>query len=195
MCKRVMARAVVLMCVLVPGAVAGQTPVAAPTPSDGRDGWERLSLLAAAGPTVTGRGSVWSAAVGYSPASRVELLLNVERLHQPFRLTRFPNGFSASRGGTATYVGGEVRLALRPPDRVSPFALVGVAGGSSRPTVNATFPDPVSNDLAVLYVGAGIRVPLRGGLSLVGDARAMLAFEGADGVMVWPVRTGMAWRF
>jgi hypothetical protein len=126
----------------------------------------------------------------------VELLVTVERLHQPFRLTRFPNGFSASRGGTATYVSGEVRLALRSPDRVSPFALVGVGGGTSRPTVNATFPDPVRNDLAALYVGAGIRVPLRGGLSLLGDARAMLALEGNDGVMVvWPVRAGIAWHF
>ena len=51
-------------------------------------------------------------------------------------------------------------------------------------------------DLRVLYVGGGVRVPLRFGFSLSGDARCMLGLEGYDGVLaLWPVRVGVAWRF
>jgi hypothetical protein len=79
---------------------------------------------------------------------------------------------------------------------VSPFAIAGVGGGVSHPTVNAEFPVRIRNDLRVLYFGGGVRVPVRRGFSLLDDARAMLALEGSDGVMaVWPVRAGVAWRF
>jgi len=48
------------------------------------------------------------------------------------------------------------------------------------------------NDLRVLYAG-GVRVPLRQGFSVLGDARAMLALEGNDGILaIWPVRAGVA---
>ena len=58
------------------------------------------------------------------------------------------------------------------------------------------FPIPSENDLRVVYFGGGLRVPIRGGLSVFGDARAMLALEGGDGLLgVWPVRAGVAWRF
>jgi hypothetical protein len=195
---RAMAVAVsLLLFVLIPNVVAGQTSIAAFAPSDaGREGPERLSLQVAAGPTLIGGGNVLSAALGYSPASRLELLLNIEQNHLPFQLNRFPDGYSATRGGTMTFVSGEVRLSLLPADRVSPFAIAGVGGGVSRPNVNAEFPDRVRNDLGVLYFGGGVRVPLRRGFNLVGDARAMLALEGYDGVLaVWPIRVGIAWRF
>ena len=177
----------ILVFVLVPNLVTGQTSAAPP----------RFGLQAAAGPTVIGGGNVLSAAFGYSPASRLDLLLNVERIHLPFELTRFPEGgFSVTRGGTMTFVSGELRAALRPADRVSPYAIAGVGGGVSRPNVNDQFPDRVSNDLRVLYFGGGLRVPLRRGFSLFGEARAMLALEGSDGILaVWPVRAGAAWRF
>jgi hypothetical protein len=49
------------------------------------------------------------------------------------------------------------------------------------------------NDLRVLYAGGGVRVPLRQGFSVLGDARAMLALEGNDGILaIWPVRAGVA---
>jgi hypothetical protein len=192
-----MSVAVSLLFLLVPNVVTGQTSIAASAPSDaGGEGRERLSLRAAAGPTLIGGGNVLSAAFGYSPASRLELLLNVERTHLPFQLERFPDGYSATRGGTMAFVSGELRLALLPADRVSPFAMVGVGGGVSRPNVNDEFPDRVRNDLRVLYLGGGVRVPLRRGFSLLGDVRAMLALEGYDGVLgLWPVRAGLAWRF
>jgi len=143
-----------------------------------------------------GEGNVLSAAFGYSPASRLELLLNIERIHVPFELKRFPDGYSATRGGTMTFVSGELRVALLPAARVSPFAMAGVGGGVSRPNVNTEFPDRVRNNLRVLYFGGGVRVPLRRGFSLLGDARVMVALEGYDGVLgLWPVRAGVAWRF
>ena len=185
-CFRAMVVAASLVCVLMPTSATGQTPTAS----------ERLSLQAAAGLSVIDEGHVLSAGVGYSPLSWLELLVIAERIHLPFQLERFPGGSSVTRGGTLTFVSGELRLALRPPDRVSPFALAGVGGGVSRPNVNAHFPDPVRNDLRVVYVGGGLRVPLRQGLSVLGDVRGLLAMEGNDGILAMlPVRVGVAWRF
>jgi hypothetical protein len=83
-----------------------------------------------------------------------------------------------------------------PSARVSPFAMLGIGAGVSRPTVNADFPDVVKNDLRVVYLGGGVRVALRGGFSILADARAMLAADGYDSVAgIWPVRAGVAWRF
>jgi hypothetical protein len=180
--KRISAVAASLLFVLIPNVVTGQT--------------SRLGLQVGAGPTLIGGGNVVSGAFGYSPTSWFELLLNVERIHLPFEMERFPDGFSVTRGGTLTFASGELRVALLPAARVSPFAMAGIGGGVSRPNVNAQFPDPVRNDLRVLYVGGGVRVPLRRGFSLLGDVRGVLALEGNDGVLaILPVRAGVAWRF
>jgi hypothetical protein len=194
---RVMAAAIAVLCVFLPHLATGQTSTGAPAPRDTEsERRHHLSVQVAAGPTAIGGGNVLSAAFGYSPASSLDLLLNVERIGLPFRLERFPDGFSSTRGGTMTFVSGELRFTLLPAARVSPFALAGAGAGVSRPTVNAEFPDRVRNDLRVLFFGGGVRVPLRGGLSLLADARAMVALEGYDSVMgVWPVRAGVTWRF
>jgi hypothetical protein len=172
----------------VPAVVAAQT-------STGVDR-DRLSVQAAAGATVIDRGYDLSAAFGFAPLPRVELLVGVERIHLPFRREQFGITVGVTRGGTLTFVSGELRLSWRPPGRVSPFVLAGIGGGTSRPNVNAQFPDPVTNDLRVVYVGGGVLTPLRGGLSVLADARGLLALEGNDGVLaVLPVRAGLAWRF
>lgn len=192
---RAVAVAVSVMFLLMPHPATGQTPIAS---SDaGHKRRDRVSLQAAAGHTVLDPASTLSAALGYSPGSRVELLLNVERLHLPFQLTNYPDGgYSVSRGAKMTFVSGELRVALTPPKRVTPFVLVGAGGGISRPNVNAYFPNPVRNDLRVMYGGGGVRVPMRGGLSFVGDTRAMLGLEGYDSVMcAWSARAAVAWRF
>src|SRR5687767_2770551 len=104
---RAMAVAVSLLFVLIPNLVTGQTPTAAAASSDtGRAGRQRLSLQVAAGPTLVSEGNCLSAAFGYSPASRLELRLNVERAHLPVQLQRFSDGYSATRGGTLTFVSG-----------------------------------------------------------------------------------------
>lgn len=194
---RVLAAVVVAFCVFTPAAGAGQTNPDAPAPADANGARrQRVSLQVAAGPTVIDRGHTLSAAVGYSPVPWLDLLLNAERIHVPLEMTRYPDGYSISRGGTRTFISGEARFSPLPKARVSPFAMAGAGGGISRPNVGAGFPDRVSNDLRVVYVGGGVSVPLGRGVSLTGDARAMIAVEGYDSVAgVWPFRVGVAWRF
>src|SRR6188508_483754 len=118
---------------VTPGLASGQTSAPAPAASQTGPGpRQRLSVEAAAGPTLYG-GHVLSATFGYSPAPRLELRLNVERDHLPFERSPFPGGYSLTRGGTLTFVSGELRLAVLPAGRVSPFAVVGLGRGVSRP--------------------------------------------------------------
>ena len=179
-----------LCLVLIPRVVTGQTQ------DTWRPGLDRFTLEVAAGPLLNSGGHTLSAGLGFSPISRIDLVVNVERDHVPFQRETFGDGYSITRGGTLTTVSGEVRASVLPPHRASPYAFAGIGGGVSRPTVNEAFPDPVRNDLRVAYFGAGVRVPIRRGLTIFGDARAMLALEANDGVMgVVPVRVGLAWRF
>ena len=169
---------------------AGQTPDSA-----GR-GPDRFIVQLGAGPLLQSGGYNLSAAFGVSPASRLDLLLNVERNYLPFKRQTFGDGYGLTRGGTLMAVSGEVRVSFLPPHRVSPYGFAGLGGGVARPTVNDVFPAEVKNDLRIVYFGGGVRVPLRGGFSVFGDARAMMALEGDDGIMgIWPVRAGGAWRF
>lgn len=187
---RILTVAPLLLLLLSPRVAASQTPEAQP-PELGR-----FSVQVSGGPLLKSGGHTVSAAFGFSPISRVDLVVSVERAHLPFQRDTFGDVFSITRGGTLTAVSGEVRASVFPPHRVSPYGVAGIGGGVSRPTVNDAFPDPVENDLRVVYFGGGVRVPLRGGLSVFGDARAMLALEGSDGISgVWPVRAGVAWRF
>lgn len=182
--------AVLSFLVIMPRVVTGQTPDTA------RSGLDRFTVHVGAGPLLQSGGHTLSAAFGFSPISRVDLLVNVERDHLPFQRETFSGGYSLTRGGTLTAVSGEVRASLFPLDRVSPYGFAGMGGGISRPTVNDEFPTPVENDLRVVYFGGGLRVPVREGLTIFGDARVMLALEGQDGILgVWPVRAGVAWRF
>lgn len=187
---RVLTVAALLFLVSTPLVVTGQTLDTA------RPRLDRFSLQVAAGPLLKSGGHTLSAAFGFSPISRVDFLVNIERNHLPFQRDTFSDGYSLTRGGTLTTVSGEVRASVLPPHRVSPYGFAGIGGGMSRPTVNDAFPDPVENDLRVVYFGGGVRVPIRNGLTLFGDARVMLALEGQDGILgVWPVRAGVAWRF
>jgi hypothetical protein len=173
---------------LIPSVAMGQTSEA---PRD----FGRFSVQFGAGPLLTSGGHTLSAAFGFSPISRLDFIVNVERDHLPFQRDTFGDVQSITRGGTLTTVSGEVRASVLPPHRVSPYGFVGIGGGRSRPTVNDEFPTAVENDLRVVYFGGGLRVPISGGLSIFGDARAMLALEG-DGLLgVWPVRAGIVWRF
>jgi len=175
---------------LVPRGAAGQTPAGAEPELD------RVSIQAGAGPLLQTGGHNVSASLGFSPLSRLDLLVTLEQNHVPFTRDSFSNGYSLTRGGTMTAVSGEVRVSLLPPHRISPYGFAGAGGGISRPTVNEAFPNPIEHDLFVLYFGAGVRVPIRSGFSIFGDARAMMALEHDGGMMgVWPVRVGLAWRF
>ena len=154
-----------------------------------------VSIQAAAGPTITDKGHNVSAAIGYTPLSRVAFFLDVQRTHLATRLTRHERGFTAFRGGTMTAVSGEVRVGLWPVQRATPYVLAGLGAGVSRPNVNATFPDPVTNDTRFMFVGGGVHVPLRDRLSVFGDARLLVGAEGGEMLAMAPVRFGVAWRF
>lgn len=175
---------VVLVLVLLPGMAGAQS-------------FDRpFSVQAAAGPTVVDAGHHVSAAIGFAPSSRVTFLLDVQRTQISSRVTRRENYVSKFRGGTLTAVSGEVRVALWPADRVTPFVLAGIGVGVARPTVNADFPDPAENDARFVFFGGGVQVPLGTRFSVFGDARMLIGNEGRDGLLVmYPVRAGVAWRF
>jgi hypothetical protein len=195
--RQLLAGAVAALLVLGPGGAAGQTSAGGSSPDAATEPRRhRFSLEAAAGPTVIDGGHTLSAAAGYLPTSWLELLVNAERIHVPLATKQYRDGYSVSRGGTRTFISGEARFSPMPQARVSPFASAGAGIGSSRPNVTDAFPDRVANDLRVMYVGGGLRVPLGRTISLSADARAMIAVEGYDSVAgVWPVRVGVAWRF
>lgn len=169
--------AVLSFLVIMPRVVTGQTPDTA------RSGLDRFTVQVGAGPLLQSGGHSLSAAFGFSPISHLDLVVNVERDHLPFQRETFTGGYSITRGGTLTTVSGEVRASLFPPHRVSPYGFAGMGGGVSRPTVNEAFPTPLENDLRAVYFGGGVRVPVRGGLTIFGDARVMMALEGRDGIL------------
>jgi hypothetical protein len=78
---------------------------------------------------------------------------------------------------------------------VTPYVLGGLGAGVSRPNVNSTFPEPVTNDVRFMFFGGGVHVPLRERLSVFGDARMLIGTEGGELLAMAPVRVGLAWRF
>jgi hypothetical protein len=172
-----------LLLVLVPAVASAQSV----TPS--------VSIRAAAGPTIVDRGHNVSAAVGFSPVSRVTLFVEVQRTQLSSRFTSSEQGSSAFRGGTMTAVSGEARVGLFPATRVTPYVLVGAGVGVSRPTVNDLFPDRVTNNARFVSFGGGVHVPLHGRLSLFGDLRMLIGVEAGDLLAIVPVRVGIGWRF
>jgi hypothetical protein len=189
-----MAATVSLVFLLVPRLLSAQT-----SGTDWQSGatehdLHRFSLHVAAGSTTQG-GDLQSASIGYSPMPRLTLLVSGERNHRPTEVRRDENGFSAMRGGTARFLSGELRLALLEGRRPSPYVMVGMGLGVSRPNVNEIFRDPVSNGLRVVFLGAGIRVLVYRNLSVFGDARFALAGERDVVMLSLPIRGGVSWHF
>jgi hypothetical protein len=151
-----------------------------------------------AGTNINVGGNSQSLSGGISFGDHLEVLVSGERIHVPTDVDRFPNGQSVTRHGTTTFISGEVRWAPFTFRRVSPFVLAGAGGGRSKLNVNEHFPDPVSNDARLFFVGGGVRVPVAGGLSVVADLRGVLQVEDNDDASVFlfvPVRAGISWRF
>lgn len=157
---------------------------------------QSLGVQGSAGPTIADRGYSLSAAVTFSPAARVTLLFGVDRSHLLSRVrSDGRGGGSWFRGGTFTFASVEARGYLLGRDRVTPYLLAGIGAGVSRPTVNARFPDRVSNDVRAVFLGGGIHVPLSDRLSVFGDARLVTGAEAGELLALVPVRAGLAWRF
>ncbi len=160
-------------------------------------GAQSFQVQAAAGPTLRDGGLSLAAGIGFSPASRLTVQVDVDRTHLFSRLERDARGYVYGfRGGTLTLATVQLRVSLFRPDRVGPYGFVGAARGVSKPNVSETFPVPVTNDAGAVFAGGGLHVPLRDRLSLFSDFRLMLGAEGPEGIIaITPLRAGLAWRF
>lgn len=157
---------------------------------------QSLLLHGSAGPTLIDSGYSAAAGIGFSPASRLSVLIGAERTHLSSRVTGDGRGGGSSfRGGTFSSAAAELRIELLGRDRVSPYLLGGIAAGVSRPNVNQTFPDPVTNDIRAFFLGGGIHVPLGERISAFGDARMIVGTEAGELLAILPVRVGVAIRF
>ena len=90
---------------------------------------------------------------------------------------------------------GEVRFVPVTFGRTSPYVLASLGYGTSRPTVNETFPDRVENDAWLLLFGAGARIGLTRRLSAFADVRVGIQGELDVISLLVPIRAGLAVRF
>ena len=182
----------VAACTIVALSVAG------PATAQDRESATRLrpfSVQLAAGSHLRDGGNLQALSFGYAPWRSFTLLVQVERAHIPTRRRTHPDGFSATRGGTLTWISGEVRYAMPLAERVSPYVVAGSGAGRARPNVNDVFPDPVTNVAQGFYAGGGLRVPLTSRVEVFGDLRVLLMIERDAAHAMLPVRAGLAWRF
>jgi hypothetical protein len=177
---RVLQAVIVVAACLLPGAAAAQV-------------WE---VSGSAGPTIVEAGHSVAVGAGLWPASRVSIVFTAERTHIAGGTRRTGNLISSVRGGTI-YVGtAELRVTPLGRDRVGPFVVAGVAAGTARPNVNATFPTRVTNDVRAIVLGGGLQVPLRKHLAITADTRFIYGEAGIGGIVaVVPLRAGLTWRF
>ena len=158
----------------------------------------RFSLEFGVGSHLTNGGDVEAVSFGYRPHPDMTLLVMVERDYIPTRVTQYPDGYSATRGGTLAFVSGEFRYTVPIGTRVSPYGFLGRGIGLSRPHVDEWFPqDARTRTTDTVYLGGGARIRLRPRLDLFVDAKFMFHAdrEGEGlGAMV-PIRGGIAWLF
>lgn len=160
-------------------------------------GAQGISVIAAGGPTLADTGYSVATGVGFSPASRIMLTASLERSHLPSRRKVNAGSISFFRGGTFTLGSAELRVSVRPRDRVGPFGLVGFAAGRSRPNVTEIFPTPVVNAVVAPFAGGGFQVPLGDRLSVFADLRLALIVgtESDELFALAPLRAGLSWQF
>jgi len=159
-------------------------------------GAQSFVIQGSAGPTLVDSGYSVAGGIGFSPASRVTVLFDVERTHLSSRLTSDGRGGSTGfRGGTLTMGSAQLRVTPLGRDRIGPYGLAGFAAGVSRPNVTETFPDSVTNDVRAMFFGGGIHVPLNARVSLCVDGRMLIGAEAGELLALAPIRAGVAWRF
>ena len=162
---------------------------------EGSESPHRLNVNVAAGSHLHEGGNLQAVSLGYTQWRGLTVLLNVERNHVATRIRRYPNGFSAARGGTLTFLSGEVRYAVWHHKRVSPFGFAGVGYGLSRPNVNDLFPNRVTNTADVVYVGGGMSFQPTDRLGVWADAKFQLMAGRQEIGALRSVRAGVTWRF
>ncbi len=179
-----LAAATALIVTIVPAAMAAE-----------ENGRNRPTVQFGVGSHVIGGGNSQSLSFGVPAGPYVNLLASAERSHLPTELNRYEHGYGATRGGTLTFVSAEVRVSPRPFARLSPYALAGLGRGTSRPNVNEWFPNRVTNEATLLFVGGGVGVPLGGHVSAFVDARFVMYGERGEAGVTLPIRGGLAWKF
>jgi hypothetical protein len=143
------------------------------------------------------KGGVQSLALGFNPTRSLTLFAQVERSNVDDRMRQYADGDSAERGSADRFVGGGIRYAFFTRRSVSPYVLIGGGRGTSRPNVSERFPDIRERDIAVVFYGAGARIPIRPWLDAVIDTRLVMAGEAVSdyfGVRM-AARGGLAVRF
>jgi hypothetical protein len=168
----------------------------APAVAAGQGTGTRVSVQGAVGTDINAGGDSQSVSIGFSPNERLDILVSAERFHWPTEVTRFDaTDFSATRGGTTTFISGEVRFLLFTFNRISPYVLASAGRGISRPNVNDIFPDRVTNDATLLFFGGGVRIAVTERLNAFADIRFGIQGERDSIIGLAPVRGGVAWRF
>ena len=157
---------------------------------------QSVELFASVGPTVSDTGHSVAVGAGFSPHRLLTLVFTFDRTHLESRTKVYPDGFSSFRGGTLYLGTGELRVVPFGRHRIGPYGLGGVFTGISRPNVNVTFPNRVTNFAAGMFIGGGIHIPVNERFTVFADGRMMVGGEGREGmVAVLPIRAGASWRF
>jgi hypothetical protein len=171
--------------------------LARPAISAAQDTGVGVSVQGAIGSHLGDGGDTQSAGLGIWFGTRFGVVVNAERSHVPSDVTYYPDGYAATRGATTRFVSGEFRYVPVTYKRLSPYVLMGMGRGVSRPNVNEFFPIPVTHTVTLVFPGFGASVRLTDHLSAFADLRIM--FQSRDGEpdagMFGPIRGGLAWRF
>lgn len=185
--------ALLLLLLLLMSRVPATAQTQSPAPLSPRFGVE-FGL----GSHVHDGGNAQFVAFGYRPRPDMTVLVNVGRDYVPTRVHRYPDGYSATRGGLLAWASGEFRYTVPVGTRVSPYALAGTGFGLQRPNVNEIFPHEGHNAAVhVFYLGVGGRIQLNPRLDIIADGRFMLyATRKGDGFgAILPIRAGVGWYF
>ncbi len=162
-------------------------------------GWTprlRWSVEGAAGVQLQYTGTIQTVAVGFAPTRSLTLLIGAERSRTDDEIEFYPDGYASERGGLVEFVSAELRYAFFANRRVSPYAVAGTGRGVERPNVNEMFPYGVDRRIAVVYFGAGVRVPVHRRLDAFADWRLIISGDdAAEMAVLGPLRAGLAFRF
>lgn len=162
-----------------------------PAPATGQAVSPRVVVHGGAGLLLPDVGSLAWVGGGLAIGERLDLLAAGERQHVPTTV----DGVARTRGGTLTVMGGEARVVPKLIRPVTPYAVLGVARGTSRLEMDDVFSDRVTNDAWLFLFGAGLRVGSRHGLGAFIDLR--YGIQGELDVILprVPLRFGATWRF
>lgn len=157
----------------------------------------RFSIDLGAGSHFRDAGDVESLSLCVALTRFVTLAATVERGHVPTQVTRYPDGYSATRNGTLTFASGELRVTMPAGRRWLPYGLIGLGVGRSVLNVNEYFPDPVTRTADLLYAGGGLRYALGSSVALFSDVKLMLVMgRSVDDLSArLPLRAGVSLRF